>query len=290
MAKRTINAKEILVDIKAGMDNAALMEKYQLSEKGLQSLFKKLVDAGVLKQREQDIRPSEPEKVVEAAWKCSQCGKTQPKPFDQCPECGKIGSRVKTELSEPVGDFDSERRKFLYELARDEFDRVAADMENTDKKIANSTPVLGLLLGASGYFGNWVLQAKILPPQSSVDWFILILLGFAFTSNLLSWSLLFKTLTWGPKYQSALLGDDLVNFFLERTTETVHTGFAYRFARDAQMNKDVVNHRTRLLGYCYYNMVITAFVLASLSASVAAHSWINSQPAADWNGLWFFLE
>ena len=35
MTKRTVNAKEILADIKAGMKNHALMEKYQLSEKGL---------------------------------------------------------------------------------------------------------------------------------------------------------------------------------------------------------------------------------------------------------------
>jgi Mor family transcriptional regulator len=38
MAKRTINAKDILADIKAGMNNAALMEKYGLSEKGLRSV------------------------------------------------------------------------------------------------------------------------------------------------------------------------------------------------------------------------------------------------------------
>ncbi|MGO9568253.1 MAG: PilZ domain-containing protein [Desulfomonilaceae bacterium] len=43
MGKKTLNAKEILADIKAGMNNTALMEKYRLSEKGLQSLFKKLV-------------------------------------------------------------------------------------------------------------------------------------------------------------------------------------------------------------------------------------------------------
>ncbi|MGO9572380.1 MAG: PilZ domain-containing protein [Desulfomonilaceae bacterium] len=43
MAKRTVSAKEILTDIKTGMDNSALMQKYGLSEKGLQSLFKKLV-------------------------------------------------------------------------------------------------------------------------------------------------------------------------------------------------------------------------------------------------------
>ena len=46
MPKRTINAKEILADIKAGMHNAALMEKCQLSEKGLQNLFKKLTEVG----------------------------------------------------------------------------------------------------------------------------------------------------------------------------------------------------------------------------------------------------
>ena len=50
MPKRTINAKEILADIKAGMDDSALIEKCALSEKGLQSLFKKLTDAGLLKQ------------------------------------------------------------------------------------------------------------------------------------------------------------------------------------------------------------------------------------------------
>ncbi len=54
MAKKTINVKAIVADIKAGMNNAALMEKYQLSEKGLQSLFKKLMDAGALKSSELD--------------------------------------------------------------------------------------------------------------------------------------------------------------------------------------------------------------------------------------------
>ncbi|MGO9572349.1 MAG: hypothetical protein ACLP5H_32945 [Desulfomonilaceae bacterium] len=56
MPKRTINVKEILADIKAGMDDSALMEKYGISEKGLNKVFKKLTDAGVLKQRLQDMR------------------------------------------------------------------------------------------------------------------------------------------------------------------------------------------------------------------------------------------
>ena len=44
-----INAKEALEDIRAGMDDIPLMKKYKLSAKGLQSLFKKLGHAGIIK-------------------------------------------------------------------------------------------------------------------------------------------------------------------------------------------------------------------------------------------------
>jgi hypothetical protein len=44
--KRTIRAKEIVTDIRKGMTNAGLMEKYELSSKGLISIFNKLSAAG----------------------------------------------------------------------------------------------------------------------------------------------------------------------------------------------------------------------------------------------------
>jgi len=44
-----IKAKEALADIRAGMDDISLMKKYKLSAKGLQSLFTKLGQAGIIK-------------------------------------------------------------------------------------------------------------------------------------------------------------------------------------------------------------------------------------------------
>src|SRR5208283_1866229 len=44
-----VKAKEALEDIRAGMDDISLMKKYKLSAKGLQSLFKKLGLAGIIK-------------------------------------------------------------------------------------------------------------------------------------------------------------------------------------------------------------------------------------------------
>jgi uncharacterized protein (DUF433 family) len=51
MTRRRVSAKEVLADIKSGMDDPALMEKYQLSSKGLQRLFKELVGAGLWPER-----------------------------------------------------------------------------------------------------------------------------------------------------------------------------------------------------------------------------------------------
>jgi hypothetical protein len=47
--KRVIEAKLVIEDIRSGSSDLELMEKYKLSSKGLQSLFKKLGDAGLLK-------------------------------------------------------------------------------------------------------------------------------------------------------------------------------------------------------------------------------------------------
>jgi len=47
---KTVDAKQALDDIRSGMSDRELMQKYELSSKGLQSLFRKLGDAGLLKQ------------------------------------------------------------------------------------------------------------------------------------------------------------------------------------------------------------------------------------------------
>ncbi len=52
MPKPKIDAKEARDAIRSGMDDSALMAKYNLSPRGLQSLFKKLIEAGAIKKEE----------------------------------------------------------------------------------------------------------------------------------------------------------------------------------------------------------------------------------------------
>jgi uncharacterized protein len=68
MPRPKISAKDVLNDIRAGLDDTALMEKYHLSAIHLESLFKQLVQAGVLKQSELDCRAPLFEGTVEVVF------------------------------------------------------------------------------------------------------------------------------------------------------------------------------------------------------------------------------
>ncbi len=61
MNKPMVDAKEAGEDIRAGLDDAELMRKYGVSAKGLQSLFTKLVAAGVIDEDEVERRNNVPD-------------------------------------------------------------------------------------------------------------------------------------------------------------------------------------------------------------------------------------
>lgn len=62
--KPVIDAEDAVREIRSGADDAALMQKYNISAKGLQSLFRKLVNTGLLKRSELGGRRMEPEESV----------------------------------------------------------------------------------------------------------------------------------------------------------------------------------------------------------------------------------
>lgn len=92
--KRKINAKEVLKDIKAGMLDNALMNKYELSPGQLKSLKKKMVDAGYLKPpKPEEVAPAAESPIVGEFTTCPACGFGQAGEFDECPRCGVVMSK-----------------------------------------------------------------------------------------------------------------------------------------------------------------------------------------------------
>jgi len=52
MSRRKISARDFIEDIRGGLTDSELMDKYKLTALGLQSAFTKLVDAGAIKPEE----------------------------------------------------------------------------------------------------------------------------------------------------------------------------------------------------------------------------------------------
>ncbi|MGO9571738.1 MAG: hypothetical protein ACLP5H_29785 [Desulfomonilaceae bacterium] len=105
MEKRKITAREVLRDVRYGLSDQDLMEKYTLSAQGLQSVFHKLVNAGVITQAELDDRVPISERTVDLGlFICPACGNIQGKEFTTCPRCGfEAPGRAKKLQDEPAG-------------------------------------------------------------------------------------------------------------------------------------------------------------------------------------------
>lgn len=91
-APKKINAKSIMTDLKDGLSDAELMDKYGLSFQGLQALFSKLVDAKLATQAYFNKRamrqlgaPSKNDEVTT----CPYCGFSSDEQFDRCPRCNQ---------------------------------------------------------------------------------------------------------------------------------------------------------------------------------------------------------
>jgi flagellar biosynthesis GTPase FlhF len=102
MPKRQLSSREILQDIRSGMDDTALMEKYGLSARELQEAFKKIIAAGELKQDELDSRGSAAERNINTTWKCPACEKEQPREFDECPVCGVVVKKLSAKAAPAI--------------------------------------------------------------------------------------------------------------------------------------------------------------------------------------------
>jgi len=65
VAKKEINAKEFMSDLESGLDDPALMKKYRLTPKGLESTFRKLLTVGLMSRLELAARRSGQEETVD---------------------------------------------------------------------------------------------------------------------------------------------------------------------------------------------------------------------------------
>lgn len=121
-----IDVQAVIHDIRTGVHDFDLAEKYGLSLRGLQDLFAQLLRSGFLDQADFDRRipnfdstvdltgkitgpgtagvaephaPAPEDEVIDLKWECPVCGIFQGREYARCPECGALIALLKRNKS-----------------------------------------------------------------------------------------------------------------------------------------------------------------------------------------------
>ncbi len=93
--RKKVSAKSILADLKAGLTDAQLMQKYHISFQALQELFEKMVKANLAtksyfeKRAVSQSQTAADAKQASGATTCPYCGYSSDSSFKKCPNCGE---------------------------------------------------------------------------------------------------------------------------------------------------------------------------------------------------------
>jgi hypothetical protein len=101
VGKKKIKAKELLADIRAGMDDDGLMKKYGFSAGGILKALNRLIYEGLMSPSELAERRYLAKTVYMPVFECRSCGDVQFSKVEKCPRCG---TRIRT-LNGEKSDF-----------------------------------------------------------------------------------------------------------------------------------------------------------------------------------------
>lgn len=99
--KRKLSAKQILEDIRSGMEAPALKREHNLSDKSFDYVLKQLASKGLLtpdeirrlEPRSGSSEPSHQPPAPPPQWRCPACNTPQPAEAAECPACGVVVAR-----------------------------------------------------------------------------------------------------------------------------------------------------------------------------------------------------
>ena len=100
MTRNPIKAKEILQDMRNGMDDAGLMIKYGLSSKQILKVINMLLWKGLMSPEELADRRSLAKTVYMPTFKCPSCAEIHFTKSDTCPKCKASMTRLSQDPGE----------------------------------------------------------------------------------------------------------------------------------------------------------------------------------------------
>jgi len=162
----------------------------------------------------------------------------------------------------------------LYTLSKETLNEELDRFNRIDEKASKYLTVLTFLIGIYGFFCNWIIR-DLLPPNSFLDWMLLVVGGVLFIAVSISWALVF----WALRQRTVVkipLSDEMLKFFHDNRLVDIYYTLAKRNKEALQENRCVTNRKAKILQYGYIAITITICLIFSLSFLFGFYSWKQS--------------
>jgi len=219
--KRKINARQLAADIRAGLDDTVLAQKYQLSGPQLRGVFKKLVEIGAIRGEDLKNRLDRQTGAAENQPECTACGTVLQQVGKFCPECGASLSDNAPKTSDSIAQESS--APLRHEKAR-KSDSIRWRPTRKQQILGVLFVAFPLLVFITAFLGIDALgDGSPYPASAQVLYFGLVLacIAFGVISVRLLWNV-FKPIALGQSSVTESSLPSLPNSFLELDAERRH--------------------------------------------------------------------
>lgn len=161
-----------------------------------------------------------------------------------------------------------EKYRELYNLSKEILNQEQDRFNGIEEKASKYLTVLTLLVGASGFFGKWIIS-DLIPPRNKLEWALVGLGLMLVFSIIVSWFVVFNALRI-RKIKTIPLD---IQFFDDNELLNIFYALARGNKEALDENRKTTNRKSRMLDIGYYMMIVAMSFLIVFTSLFGFYSW-----------------
>ncbi len=162
----------------------------------------------------------------------------------------------------------------LYRFTTEQLDREQERFNRVDQKASWYLSALTVVIAATGYFSNWATD-HLLPPQSTLEWVMLIITIALMVVLVGAWLTLFKVMR-THSISKMPLNEEVLLFYETNTLLNIYFALARGNMLAYRENVAITNAKSRALTWAYRLLVAAVFILVAFTVVYAISACIDA--------------
>ncbi|WP_159660565.1 hypothetical protein [Alcanivorax xiamenensis] len=162
----------------------------------------------------------------------------------------------------------------LYELAKEAFFEEINRLARIERKASVMISVLTIFIGAYISALQWI-ASKTTPPESCLEWLIIVVSAVLFGSLVFSWVLVLRVFTIDRR-RVIPANNGLIEFYKQNSFVTINYGMANKFCEVTRENRGISDKKVKRLIFGMRFVLASGTIFVALGVLIAAQIWISN--------------